>query len=369
MAPADELRSFVEQGMVRLRALDLAPGSFDEKLAWQRILAEGSWVAPVWAVENGGRGLGTADRLACEEVLAASGAPMIAGTLGVKNVGPTIAMWGTPEQRAHLPRILDGTELWCQGFSEPDSGSDLASLRTRAAIDGDDFVIDGEKVWTTQGLRATHCELLARTDPGAPKHRGISALLIPLDLPGIERRPIRQITGETEFASMSFQGVRVPRSSLLGPLNDGWNVTTSTLAHERAGVAMFATRHDAEVDAFVQSFVGPDAVRRLDPIERQLLMRRYIDGRLIGLVGRKILSTLVQGGTPGPEQQLIKLSWSLGEQRLGEARATLTGPALMTGEAPMAQQALLQTRASTIAAGTTEVMKNIIAERVLGLPR
>jgi alkylation response protein AidB-like acyl-CoA dehydrogenase len=368
MIPADELRSFIDTAAPRLRALDLEPGSFEEKMAWQKILAEGGWVAPSWAIEHGGRGLAPADRVMCEEVMAASGTPMIAGTLGVKNVGPTIAAWGTAEQKSFLPRILDGTDLWCQGFSEPDAGSDLASLRTRAVQDGDEFVIDGEKIWTTQGLRATHCELLARTDPEASKHRGISALLIPLDLAGIVRRPIRQITGETEFASMSFESVRVPRSSLLGPIHEGWKVTTSTLAHERSGVAMFATRHEAEVLALVQSYTGPDAPV-LDAVERDLLMRRFIEGRLIGLVGRKILATLVQGGTPGPEQQLIKLAWSVGEQRLGEARATLAGAGLMTGGAPRAERALLQTRSSTIAAGTTEVMKNLIAERVLGLPR
>ena len=368
MRPGDELRLFLDEAVPRFRAAGAEPGSFEERMAWQQILAEGGWVAPAWPIEHGGRGLATADRIECDEILASSGTPLIAGTLGVKNVGPTIARWGSDEQKAHLPRILAGVEVWCQGFSEPDAGSDLASLRTRAVIDGDDFVIDGEKVWTTQGLRATHCELLARTDPDAPKHAGISALLIPLELPGIERRPIRQITGDVEFASMSFHEVRVPHSCLLGPLHEGWTVTTSTLAHERAGVAMFATRHEAEVVALADTCTG-DAGWALDPVARQLLMRRYIDARLIGLVGRKILATLVQGGTPGPEQQVIKLAWSLGEQRLGEARATLAGPALMAGGAPVAEHALLQSRASTIAAGTTEVMKNLIAERVLGLPR
>lgn len=364
-APAAELAEFLREAMPRFRALGLEPGTWDEKMGWQQILGEGGWVAPSWSVEHGGRGLSTADRIECELVMAASGTPLIASTLGVKNVGPTLASWGTEEQRAHLPRILSGEEIWCQGFSEPDAGSDLASLRTRAVIDGDEFVIDGAKVWTSAGLRATHCQLLVRTDPGATKHRGVSVLLVPLHLPGIERRPIRQLNGESEFASMHFAGVRVPQSALLGPLHEGWNVTTSTLAHERAGVAMFAQRHEAEVLALAASAVGAG----LGPVERQLLMRRYIDGRLIGLVGRKILSTLVQGGTPGPEQQLIKLAWSLGEARLAEARAVLAGPALMVGGAVDAADALLRSRSATIAAGTTEVMKNLIAERVLGLPR
>jgi alkylation response protein AidB-like acyl-CoA dehydrogenase len=367
VSPGDELRCFLADAVPRLGASGHPPGTFEEKMAWQQILAEGHWVAPAWPIEHGGRGLSIADRIECEEIMAAAGTPMIAATLGVKNVGPAIAAWGTDEQKQHLPRILRGADIWCQGFSEPDAGSDLASLRTRAVIDGGEFVIDGEKVWTSQGLRATHCQLLVRTDPDASKHRGISALLIPLDLPGIERRPIRQLDGEAEFASMVFHQVRVPCSSLLGPLHEGWKVTTSTLAHERAGVAMFACRHEAELVALVQSLIDGEAP--LDPVARQLLMRRYIDGRLIGLVGRRILATLVQGGTPGPEQQLIKLAWSLGEQRLGELRATLAGPALMIGEAPVAEHALLRSRAATIAAGTTEVMKNLIAERVLGLPR
>ena len=364
-APAAELSEFLCEAVPRFRLLGATPGTWDEKMAWQRILGEGGWVAPSWPVEHGGRGLSTADRIECELVMAASGTPMIASTLGVKNVGPTLAAWGTDEQKAHLPRILSGDEIWCQGFSEPNAGSDLASLRTRAVVDGDDFVIDGEKVWTSAGSRATHCQLLVRTDPTAAKHRGISALLVPLHLPGIERRPIRQLNGESEFASMHFDGVRVPYSALLGPLHDGWNVTTSTLAHERAGIAMFAQRHEAEVLALVASLASSS----LSAGERQLLIRRYIDGRLIGLVGRKILSTLVQGGTPGPEQQLIKLAWSVGEARLAEARAVLAGPALMAGGAPDEEAALLRSRASTIAAGTTEVMKNLIAERVLGLPR
>ena len=367
-SPGDELRSFLVEAVPRFRALAAVAGSFEERLAWQRILAEGDWVAPSWSVEHGGRGLTAGDRIECEEILAASGTPMIAGTLGVKNVGPTLAMWGTDEQKAHLPRILTGDELWCQGFSEPDAGSDLASLRTRATLDGDEFVIDGEKIWTTQGLRATHCELLARTDPDVPKHRGISVFVFPLDLPGIERRPIKQMTGEIEFASMSFDHVRVPRSSLLGPLNDGWKVTTSTLAHERSGIAMFATRHEAEVLDLVASY-RTDSQRPVDPLQRQLLASRYSEAVVVGLIGRKILSTLVQGGIPGPEQQLIKLGWSVDQQRVGEARATLAGAPLMAGGAPGAEHALLNSRASTIAAGTTEVMKNIVGERILGLPR
>jgi alkylation response protein AidB-like acyl-CoA dehydrogenase len=299
-------------------------------------------------------------------VLAARRAPMIAGTLGVKNVGPTIAAWGTPAQKAHLPRILDGSEVWCQGFSEPDYGSDLASLRTRAERDGDDFVITGEKIWTSSGLRATHCQVLVRTNPEAQKHHGISTLLVPLDRPGIERRPIRQMDGEAEFASVSFQGARVPTSALLGPVDEGWRVTMTTLGHERSGVAAFATRLEEETIALIER-VRVEGVR--DPVLREEVTKRYIEGRVLGLSGRKVLAALSAGVEPGPEQSIIKLAWSLAGQRLAETEFALAGVAATAGLAPRTTNALLRTRSMTIAAGTTEVMKNILAERVLGLPR
>jgi alkylation response protein AidB-like acyl-CoA dehydrogenase len=364
--PDQELAAFLGEALPRFRSEWGDDDSFEAHLAWQKVLAEGHWVAPAWPVEHGGRGLGSADQIACEEVVAASGAPMIAGTLGVKNVGPTIAIWGTPEQKTHLSRILDGTEIWCQGFSEPDIGSDLAGLRTRAVLDGDQFVINGEKIWTSSGLRATHMQLLARTDPSAAKHKGISALLIPLDVAGIDRRPIRQMDGKAEFAAMAFDNVRVPSSALLGPINEGWRVTMTTLAYERSGVAVFATRLEDETMRFVERL---RAAPPLDPVLRDEIVRRYIDGRVLGLLGRKVLAALVAGKQPGPEQSIIKLAWSLARQRLAEAEFAVAGIAATGGLAPEVTQAFLTSRSATIAAGTTEVMKNILGERVLGLPR
>jgi alkylation response protein AidB-like acyl-CoA dehydrogenase len=364
--PAEELATFLAEALPRFRAQWGDDDSFEAHLGWQKVLAEGQWVAPAWPLEHGGRGLGSADQIACEEVAAGAGAPMIAGTLGVKNVGPTIAIWGTPEQKTHLSRILDGTEVWCQGFSEPDTGSDLAGLRTRAVLDGDQFVINGEKIWTSAGLRATHMQLLCRTDPSADKHKGISALLIPLDLAGIDRRPIRQMDGRAEFAAMVFDDVRVPSSALLGPINDGWRVTMTTLAYERSGVAVFATRLEDETMRFLDRLraSGP-----LDPVLREEVIRRYIDGRILGLLGRKVLVALVAGKQPGPEQSIIKLAWSLARQRLAEAEFAVAGIGATAGLAPEVTQAFLTSRSATIAAGTTEVMKNILGERVLGLPR
>jgi alkylation response protein AidB-like acyl-CoA dehydrogenase len=364
---AEELDAFLTPAIERYRAeWGDERDKFEAKMTWQRILAEGRWVAPAWAVEDGGRGLDTPDRIACEEVMAARRVPMIAGTLGVKNVGPTIAAWGTPEQKQHLPRILDGTELWCQGFSEPDYGSDLASLRTRAELDGDEYVITGEKIWTSAGMRATHCQVLVRTDLTAAKHHGISALLVPLDRPGIERRPIRQMDGDAEFASMSFDGARVPTTALLGPVNEGWKVTTTTLGHERSGIASFAQRFEEETLALVDR-IRADGLD--NPVLRDQLVRRYIDGRVVGLLGRKVLAALSAGVEPGPEQSIIKLAWSLAGQRLAETDFDLVGIGATSGLASAATSGLLRTRAMTIAAGTTEVMKNILGERVLGLPR
>ncbi len=367
--PAEELRRFLDEALPRFEQEWGSDRGFAAQLAWQGVLSEGRWVAPVWPVEHGGRGLTAAQNVLCDEVLAESGAPMIAGTLGTKNVGPTIIAWGTPVQHGHLPRILGGEELWCQGFSEPDFGSDLAGLRTRAVRDGDEFVVNGEKIWTTNGMRATHCELLVRTDPDAAKHKGISVLLTGLDRPGIERRPIRQMTGTSEFAALSFRDVRIPGGNLLGPINEGWRVTTTTLAHERSGVAMFATRLEQEINDYVAELGRSGRAAGLSAPARDEVVRRYIEGRLVGAMGKKTLATLVSGGQPGPEQQVIKLAWSLLRQRFSETRMTVTGLPATVGLDDSTANQFLGSRSATIAAGTTEIVKNILGERVLGLPR
>lgn len=368
MSPAEELADLVDSTLPSFRAAwgHDHDDSWEVRMAWQLVLADEGWVAPSWPVEHGGRGLTPAERIAADEVLATRGTPVIASTLGVKNVGPTIAAWGTDEQKRHLPRILDGTEIWCQGFSEPDHGSDLAGLRCAAVRDGDDFVVNGEKIWTSAGLRATHCQLLARTDPAAAKHRGISALLVALDTPGIERRPIRQLDGRADFVSISFTDVRVPAIDLLGPENDGWRVTMTTLAHERSGIAMFATRHEQEVADYIETMRRRGVA---DPTRRQELMRRFVEARILGAQGRAVLIALAEGREPGPEQSIIKLAWSLAAQRFAATRFDGDALPASVGLAPADLDRFLASRSMTIAAGTTEVMKNIVGERVLGLPR
>lgn len=365
---ARELRTYLDRIAPALRRRWGNERSFEARLAWQRALHEGGWAAPHWPVADGGRGLDVVDRLECDAELARAGAPDIAGVFGIKNVGPTVSRFGTPEQRASLPRILSTEEIWCQGFSEPEAGSDLASLRMRAVREGDGFLVNGQKVWTSDGTRATHCMLLVRTDLEARPHEGISVLLVPLDTPGIERRPLRQITGESDFAELFFTDVRVPESALLGPLHEGWRVTMTTLGHERAGVVEIAAALEREVRVAVAGF--PDGVA--DPVLRQELARRYVEARTVGLLGREVLRSLSAGEQPGPAQSVIKLGWSLTTQRLGETLLDAAGPSALAGgrhgDGAEAHR-FLRSRASTIAAGTTEVMKNILAERVLGLPK
>jgi alkylation response protein AidB-like acyl-CoA dehydrogenase len=270
--PAAELTAQVQRLLPLHREKWGDDDSFAARLDWQAALHAVGWIAPHWTPEFGGRGLNIVDQVACDRVLAQYRAPDLAGVLGVNNVSPTLMRYGTPEQQAHLRGIQAGTEVWCQGFSEPGSGSDLASLRTRAVLDEgtDEFVINGEKIWTSEGMEADYCMLLVRTDPDAPPHKGISALLVPMDSPGITRRPITQITGEGGFAQVFFDDVRVPRSALLGPLHQGWTVTMTTLSFERVGVIMMAGRLEQTILDVVAELAG----RELDPAARARPDRR-----------------------------------------------------------------------------------------------
>jgi 3-oxochol-4-en-24-oyl-CoA dehydrogenase len=342
--------------------------SFAARLDWQRTLHEVGWIAPHWPAEFGGRGLNIVDQVACDRVLAQYRAPDLAGVLGVNNVSPTLLRYGTPEQQAHLRGIQAGTEVWCQGFSEPGSGSDLASLRTRAVLDEgtDEFVINGEKIWTSEGMEADYCMLLVRTDPEARPHKGISALLVPMDSPGITRRPITQITGEGGFAQVFFDDVRVPRAALLGPLHQGWTVTMTTLSFERVGVIMMAGRLEQTILDVVAELTG----RELDPGIRLELADRFAEARLLGLVGQRALGRIAEGGAPGAEHSVIKHAWSLAMQSVGASHLAALGLDGISGSPlSLAQAAYLRSRAATIAGGTTEIMRNILAERVLGMPR
>jgi alkylation response protein AidB-like acyl-CoA dehydrogenase len=366
-----ELTSFLEAEIPGFRSKwgDKAD-TWEARCDWQRTMASGKWAAPAWDRANGGRGAGVAELLAIEETIASSGMPALPGMLGLKNVGPTLAVWGTDEQKEHLANILTTDEIWCQGFSEPGAGSDLAGLRTRAVRDGDDFVVNGQKIWTSNGMYASHMELLVRTDPDAPKHKGISALLVDMKTPGIEVRRIRQITGDAEFAEVFFTDVRIPVKNLLGPLNSGWQVTRTTLGHERSGIAIFTARFETQVSELIESYSTKSGAVPLAPAMSEKLIGHYVEARMAALLSAQMMSKLLNGDEPGPEQSVIKLAWSEASQRFSETRFELAGYDGIAAEpGVVVAKDYLGSRAMTIAAGTTQIVKNILAERVLGLPR
>ena len=362
---AAELRPILEAIMDRHRQQWGDSTEWDALADFQRELGKAGWGAPQWPVQIGGRGLGVVDTLACDREFARVDAPNRVAVFGTNNVGPTIAAFGTDEQKVHLAAMLNGDEFWCQGFSEPDFGSDLAGLRTRADITDDGFVVNGQKVWTSIGMHASHCMLLVRTDPDAPKHAGISALLVPMDTPGLTRRPIQQINGESEFAELFFEDMFVPASALLGPLHEGWRITMATLGFERAGVISIAGKlaNDIKELTFSPEVAGASAT------VRQQVMALYSDARILEWMGERALANINDVAAASTAASLIKQTWSTLSKRYAEVRCDLAGLDAIAGLAPEAGRGLLTSRASTIAGGTTEVMKNILGERNLGLPR
>jgi alkylation response protein AidB-like acyl-CoA dehydrogenase len=348
---------------------------------WQRRLNDNGLLGMAWAKEYGGQGASQVEMAIFNEEVARFRAPGPLNVLGMSMAGPTIITHGTDEQkRRYLPKILNCEEIWCQGFSEPNAGSDLASLKTRAELKGDEFIINGQKVWTTLGHIADMCMLLVRTDPDAPKHRGLSYLLVEMRSPGITVKPLRQMTGESEFNEMFFDEVRVPRANLLGPLNEGWRVATTTLMNER-GTSALATvmRYRIVFDEIVdlaRSTYRNGTPSTKDPVIRQQLAQFYVDLEMMRFTAYRTFSKILKGGDPGPEGSISKIAWSELNQRMMELVMTLEGPAsqLMRGsphavEGGRWQHHFLRSRANTIEAGTSEIQRNIIAERILGLPR
>ena len=342
---------------------------------WQRRLAAGGWVGVHWPREYGGRGATTTENYILQEELARAQAPEIIGRIGVNLVGPTLIHYGSEAQKQrYLPKILSADELWCQLFSEPNAGSDLAALRCRAERDGDHFVVSGQKVWTSYAQFADWGILLARTDPTAPNAKAISFLIVDMHSPGITIRPLRQMTGSEEFNEVFLEEVRVPAENLVGTLNQGWTIAQTTLSHERGTSPRQLVVHRillAELLALARSTRAVD-----DPIVRQQLAQVFIEVEMTKLYNWRTLTQLRRHGKPGPESSLVKLFWSEMSQRLydtamqvlgvqgqhwpGEPRAVARGRWL---------RSYLYYRAATIFAGTSEVQRNIIAQRVLGLPR
>jgi alkylation response protein AidB-like acyl-CoA dehydrogenase len=266
--------------------------------------------------------------------------------------------------------MLRGDDIWCQGFSEPNAGSDLASLRTSAVRDGDCWVVNGQKTWNTLGHISNWCELLVRTDPDVPKHKGITCLLVDMTLPGVEVRPLVTITGDKEFNEIFFTDVRVPVDNTLGPVNEGWRVAMTTLAYERGTVAKLHTGTRAKIARLIEQArttpLGDGRVATDDPVLREKLASAYLDGELLKLISDRALSAELHGRAMGPEGSIAKLLWSETEQHVGELASAVLGPDALTGDWARDR---VYSRALTIAGGTTQVNKNILAQRMLGLPR
>ncbi|MFM8238358.1 MAG: acyl-CoA dehydrogenase family protein [Actinomycetota bacterium] len=330
---------------------------------WQRRLFDAGYAGLHWPKEYGGGGASPTEQLIFFEETTRVRAPYVGvNFVGTLHAGPTLIEEGTPEQKAaHLPRILRGEEVWCQGFSEPGAGSDLASLRTRAVRDGDDYVLDGQKIWCSFGHIADVGEFLVRTDPDAPKHRGISWLILPMDLPGIEIRPIRTVLGSSEFCEVFLNEVRVPVANLVGPENDGWRVTNVTLKYER-GTAFVSELVDAiRLCADVAPLVH-------DPATRRELGRCAVELDGLWALTKRNISQSARG-TIGPGAMVIKLAYTEARQRFGELCLRILERDALHVEDNEPVEERLRTLALTIAAGSSQIQRNIISERVLGLPR
>jgi alkylation response protein AidB-like acyl-CoA dehydrogenase len=381
-----ELRAWLEKNVPR----DLTPehaGTLadDERVrrlrAWQRTLAEARWVGITWPREYGGRDAGIPEQIVYVEEMARAKAPEIIGLLGIGIAGPPILAYGTEEQkRRFAPRILTAEDLWCFGFSEPGAGSDLASLRTQAILKGDHFEVSGQKVWTTLGQHADWCMLLARTNPDTRRAKGISCLLVDMRSPGITVRPLRQMTGDAEFNEMFFDAVQVPRENLLGELHEGWPIAISALQNERGilyVVSMQILLKQAR-DELLALARSRDAGR--DEVLRQEIARLYLGTEIFRMTCQRTLDKLLRMGMPGPEASIIKLHWTELTQAMPRVGMDILGPHGLLYDTPASgrrsgavsqwvQRGFLSAPAASIASGTSEIMRGIIAMQVLGLPR
>ena len=352
--------------------------TFERRRAWQKTMHAAGWVGITWPKEYGGRGAGLIERVIFEEEYAAARAPVLPGGMALSLVGPTIIHWGTDEQKQrHLPAILNADEIWCQGFSEPAAGSDLANLQTRAVERGDDFVVNGQKVWTSGAHFAHWIILLARTKPEAPRHQGISCLLVDMTTPGITVRPLVLMTGHRHFNEVFFEDVVVPRANLLGPREAGWKVSTTTLMYERhASGARNPIIQVAALIALAKTLPLNGATAWDSPLIRQRLAQLAIDCEALRTTRLRSLTRQLRGEPPGPEGSTLKLSGSELGLRIADAAGEMLGmhalvnqPTSVVPDAPRWFNRVLAARQYTISAGTSEIQRNIIGERVLGLPK
>jgi alkylation response protein AidB-like acyl-CoA dehydrogenase len=347
------------------------PDDAETLRAWQRTLQADGWVGIHWPVEYGGRAASLTQVAIYNEELARAGVPPLLGRAGVSLVGPTLMAHGTDRQRARwMPRILGCDDVWCQLFSEPGAGSDLAALSTRAEKHGDTYRVSGQKVWSSYARFADMGIALVRTHPSAPPHKGISMLAIPMDAEGVDVRPLRQMTGESEFNEVFLDDVEVPTDNLIGPEDEGWRVANTTLANERG--ASFIWREQVLQQLAFERLARACRRRRSDPRVRQRLAQSWIDVELFRLHNARTLGRLSRGEEIGSESSLVKLFWAGMSQRLAETAIAVLGPEALVADGNTGScwtRGLLSTRANSIMGGTSEIQRNIIGERLLGLPR
>ena len=361
--------------------------AYDLLRRWQRTLYDAGFLGLTWPKEYGGRGLTFMEEIVLQEEMALAKAPPVLNVLGIGMAGPTIIAYGTEEQKKRYPaKILSCEEVWCQGYSEPNAGSDLAALQTRAVKDGEHWVLNGQKVWTSFAQFADWMMLLARTDPAAPRHKGITYFLLDMTLPGITVKPLRQITGDAEFNEVFFDNVRVHEAQVLGTpqtgggVNNGWRVGLTTLMYERLTLGFgLQARLRIALDGLIEMARRVEKTGRAvttDPRTRQKLAQLWIETECLKHTGARALTRLLRGEMPGPEASAGKLTWVDTNQRLQEVAMEIQGPYAQLGrgsewavEGGAWGHSFLRSRANSIEGGTTEIQKNIIAERVLGLPK
>jgi alkylation response protein AidB-like acyl-CoA dehydrogenase len=355
--------------------------SFPYLRAWQRKLHEGRWAAVSWPEEYGGRSASLMQQAIFWEEMARVEAPPMANALGLGLIGPTIIAYGTDAQKKRfIPKILSAEEIWCQGFSEPNAGSDLGSLQTEARLDGDHYSVSGQKVWTSYGWVGDWCELVVRTDREAAKHKGLTVLLVNMKSAGVEVRPLRQMTGESEFNELFFRDVRVPVENVLGKVNDGWNVAVSTLMYERgsygARLHLIFRRNISRLIQIARVTPRNGRTAADDPLIRQKLAQCFAEIEIMRLNQLRAFSRITATGVPGPEGSMQKIFWSELNQRVQQLAQEIMGPyGQLLATDPQAidkgvwSYGYLRTRGNTIEAGTSEVQRNIIGHFVLGLPR
>src|SRR5579864_2756985 len=367
----DEVRGWLKANTPAKKGeADLDQKSFiDERRAWQRKLYDAGYVGMTWPKEYGGRGLTFMEQLIFNDEMILAQAPEPINVIGLGMGGPVVIAHGTEEQKKrYLAPLLSAEEIWCQGFSEPNAGSDLSGLQTRAEDQGDHYVVNGQKVWTTLAHVAKWCMLVARERKEPNPREGLTYLLVDMESPGIEVRPLVQITGDAEFNEIFFKDVKVPKSQVLGEAGNGWAVAMTTLLHERGTLGMaLATR--AQITAAELAEHARKRGRGADPLVRQKIAQHTIEARALQLNGYRAVTAVRRNGIPGPEGSILKLMWSELNQRMTETAIDALGPAGQVENGHPWLYSFLRARGNTIEAGTSEVLRNILAERVLGLPR